>query len=151
MIFYNDYANPQTNKIKISKFNIGLLTCSTWSLTDRQLFVKTFRIFKNGLQQFRRLLKFCDLDWFCWPNCYHIFSMCPGIKPHACTKCNYRAATSSNLKRHMQIHDDVRNFHCSICLLNFRQKIHLIRHYKYKHEVIIVHRRLMCCSVALLA
>ncbi|XP_025097733.1 zinc finger and BTB domain-containing protein 11-like isoform X2 [Pomacea canaliculata] len=34
----------------------------------------------------------------------------------------------------MAIHADLRNYKCSICSLNFRQKIHLERHIKYRHE-----------------
>ena len=58
-----------------------------------------------------------------------------GIKRYECDKCSYKAATSSNLKRHYAIHMDLRQFMCSICEQTFRQKIHLERHIKYKHEV----------------
>ena len=59
----------------------------------------------------------------------------PGTKPHICPVCQYKAGTSSNLKRHMGIHKDIREHKCDICGLCFRQKIHLERHVKYKHEV----------------
>lgn len=58
-----------------------------------------------------------------------------GQKTHKCEYCNYVAATSSNLKRHQNIHLDVREHHCDQCGQTFRQKIHLERHIKYKHEV----------------
>lgn len=58
-----------------------------------------------------------------------------GQKSHKCEYCNYVAATSSNLKRHQNIHLDVREHQCLQCGQTFRQKIHLERHIKYKHEV----------------
>ena len=58
-----------------------------------------------------------------------------GLRPYPCDQCQYRAATSSNLKRHQEIHKDIRNHKCHLCNLNFRQKIHLERHIKYRHEV----------------
>ena len=56
-------------------------------------------------------------------------------RSHCCPFCKYRTSTSSNLKRHIGIHQDIRNFQCDLCNTTFRQKIHLERHIRYRHEV----------------
>ena len=73
--------------------------------------------------------------WFGCAGCDHFDNSVAGLRPYPCDQCQYRAATSSNLKRHQEIHRDIRNHNCHLCNLNFRQKIHLERHIKYRHEV----------------
>lgn len=69
---------------------------------------------------------------FCLVTTYNFPS---GLKRYQCDRCSYKAATSSNLKRHYAIHMNIRQFLCAVCNMTFRQKIHLDRHTRYKHEV----------------
>ena len=55
-------------------------------------------------------------------------------RPYACDRCSYSATTSGNLRRHQLIHTEVRQFQCRVCAAKFRQKTHLVRHFKYKHQ-----------------
>ena len=66
-------------------------------------------------------------------------------RPYACDRCSYSATTSGNLRRHQLIHTDVRQFQCSVCAAKFRQKTHLVRHVKYKHQE--KDGRLQCANV----
>ena len=63
------------------------------------------------------------------------FKISTGTRAHPCDKCSYVAKTASNLKRHMMIHSNIKKFVCPFCEDTFRQKIHLKRHIRYKHEV----------------
>ena len=60
-------------------------------------------------------------------------------RSYACDRCSYSATTSGNLRRHQLIHTEVRQFQCSVCAAKFRQKTHLVRHVKYKHQEKDVH------------
>ena len=60
-------------------------------------------------------------------------------RPYACDRCSYSATTSGNLRRHQLIHAEVRRFQCSVCAAKFRQKTHLARHVKYKHQENEIH------------
>ena len=60
-------------------------------------------------------------------------------RPYACDMCSYSATTSGNLRRHQLIHTEVRQFPCNVCAAKFRQKTHLMRHVKYKHQEKDVH------------
>ena len=60
-------------------------------------------------------------------------------RPYACDRCSYSATTSGNLRRHQLIHTEVRRLQCSVCAAKFRQKTHLARHVKYKHQENEIH------------
>ena len=66
-------------------------------------------------------------------------------RPFACDRCSYSATTSGNLRRHQLIHTEVRQFQCSVCAAKFRQKTHLMRHVKYKHQEKDIHHQ--CAEV----
>ena len=66
-----------------------------------------------------------------WYNGNAIQGLC---RPYACDRCSYSATTSGNLRRHQLIHNEVRQFQCSVCAAKFRQKTHLERHVNYKHQ-----------------
>ena len=55
-------------------------------------------------------------------------------RSYSCDRCSYSATTSGNLRRHQLIHTEVRQFQCGVCATKFRQKTHLVRHVKHKHQ-----------------
>ena len=88
--------------------------------------------YMNGTQTFVGDISSCGSgskpDWY-KRNTIH--GLC---RPYACDRCSYSATTSGNLRRHQLIHTEVRQFQCSMCAAKFRQKTHLVRHVKYKHQ-----------------
>ena len=57
-----------------------------------------------------------------------------GRRTYACEQCAYVAKTNGNLQRHRLTHTEVRRFQCTVCNGRFRQKVHLKRHIRLKHQ-----------------
>lgn len=54
-----------------------------------------------------------------------------GEKPYPCTQCKKRFVDSTALRKHMHIHDDVKDLHvCGTCGKNFSDKSNLAKHMK---------------------
>lgn len=54
--------------------------------------------------------------------------MCAGLKPYACTMCDYAGRSRSNLKTHMNRHNTERCHLCDLCGKKFKSKVTLKSH-----------------------
>lgn len=54
--------------------------------------------------------------------------MCAGLKPYACTMCDYAGRSRSNLKTHMNRHNSERCHLCDLCGKKFKSKVTLKSH-----------------------
>jgi len=57
----------------------------------------------------------------------------PKPKEFKCTVCNFVASNLQNLKRHLNVHLDIKPFTCSYCGTRYKQKADLKRHVSMKH------------------
>ena len=57
----------------------------------------------------------------------------PKMSQYQCLECGYNAKNASKLKTHIDTHRKEKHFHCDICDLTFRQKVHLQGHKESVH------------------
>ena len=63
-------------------------------------------------------------------------------KPHTCTECEKQFATKRNLKRHILIHTGVRPHACTIC--DYKIHTSTVSQITFAHTQAINHSHVMC-------
>ncbi|XP_061722715.1 gastrula zinc finger protein xFG20-1-like [Cydia pomonella] len=63
-----------------------------------------------------------------WRLQQHLFSTHLEYRPHKCDECEKAFHKKSDLKRHKDMHSNIKKFACSVCEVEFKDKCNLKRH-----------------------